>query len=171
MMRLALILCGFATPVTAQVVPTPRPADLVERSQAAAEAAATGTEHGPGAPNALAGAAPGLPQVETPDRAAIGAQIAEAIEACWTVSNLSEQARGVSIVVAFDTIPEGEVVRESIEMTGFSGGTQVAADEAMAAAVRAITRCANDGLDLPPETYPVWQRIELTFDPFEGQMR
>lgn len=144
-----LILSLFATPVLADTVPVPRPEGLVARVQAAAEAVAE-TEA------AL--------QAATPDRAAIAAQISEAIRACWNVGGLSDEARAVSIVLGFDTTSEGEVVRESIEMMDYANGTQDAADEALVQAFAAIMRCGNDGLDLPAETHPIWQRVEMTFD-------
>ncbi|GAB5448797.1 hypothetical protein [Gymnodinialimonas sp.] len=144
MIRLALTLSLLATPVLAETVPVPRPEGLVARAQAA-EAAA---------------------EVETavPDRAAIAAQISEAIRACWNVGGLSEEATAVRIRLGFDTTPDGQVIRESIEMVDYTNGTQDAAEEALVQAFAAIMRCGNDGLDLPVETHPIWQRVEMTFD-------
>lgn len=149
MIRLALILSLLATPVLADIVPLPRPEGLVERARAAAEAAEVEEA---------------VVQAAAPDRAAIAAQISEAIRACWNVGSLSEEAMDVSIRLGFDTTPEGEVIRETIEMTEFSNGTQDAAEEALVQAFAAIMRCGNNGLDLPRETHPIWQRVEITFD-------
>ncbi|MBY4895014.1 hypothetical protein KUL25_19825 [Rhodobacteraceae bacterium N5(2021)] len=157
MIRLALILSLIATPVLADTVPMPRPDGLVERARAAAQAAAEAEAEAEAGGTMVAQAAP-------PDRAAIAAQISEAIRACWNVGALSEEAMAVSIRLGFDTTPEGEVIRESIEMLEFSNGTQDAAEEALVQAFAAIMRCGNDGLDLPSETHPIWQRIEMTFD-------
>ena len=32
---------------------------------------------------------------------------------------------------------------------------------------RAILRCQRSGYDLPEEKYPLWKRMEITFDPSE----
>lgn len=153
MIRLALILTLLASSAVAQTVPVPRPEGLVERSRAAAEVSEavaevldTGTDTG------------------TPGRAAIAAQITGAIRACWNVSDLSPEASVVRIRLAFETTPEGGLIRESIEMTEFTNGTQDAAEEALGPAFRAIMRCAEDGLDLPPETHEIWQWVEVQFD-------
>lgn len=156
MTRFALILClfasGAASSAVANVIPLPRPEGLVERSVAAAEAAEAED------------VADVLPEASTPDRAAIAAQITGAIRACWNVDGLSDEAMAVRIRLAFDTTPEGEVIRESIAMTEFDNGTQDAAEEALVPAFAAIMRCGDAGLDLPPETHAIWQRVEILFD-------
>lgn len=153
MTRFALILSllALASPALSDAVPVMRPAGLVERSRAAAEAAEAEAQ-------AAAEAA------ATPDRAAIAAQISEAIRACWNVGSLSPEATAVRIRLGFDTTPEGEVIRSSIEMMDFTNGTQDAAEEALVQAFAAIMRCGDNGLDLPPETHEIWQRVEMTFD-------
>lgn len=158
MTRFALILSLLAAlgaaPVAADVVPQMRPDDLLERYRAAATAAADVQEQ--------------VVQTEveatTPDRAAIAAQISGAIRSCWNISNLTDEALAVRISVAFEATADGQLIRESIEMTNYENGTQDAAEEALGAAFRAIMRCAEMGLDLPPETHPIWQRVEMIFD-------
>lgn len=158
MMRLVLILCVLAAPLAAQVVPQPRPEGLMEPSQ-------------DGPPVAADPVAPEFMQLSTLSATEIGAQIGAAIQACWNTGSLSPDAQAIRILVGFDTTPDGEVVRDSIELMEFSGGSEAAAAEAMAVATRAIVRCAALGLDLPAETYPIWQRIELAFEPLEGLVR
>ena len=155
MIRIALALMMLTSPSFAQTQqPVPRPDGLglnrgpavVVQPPVAAEVAADPVTTG------------GL------DRAAIAEQITGAIRTCWNVANLSEEATAVRIWLAFDTTPEGRVVRDTIEMIEFSNGTQDAADEALGPAFRAIMRCGELGLDLPAETYPIWQRVEVQFD-------
>ena len=159
MTRFALILglcAAISAPVHAdEVVPMPRPDGLVERNRSAALAAEAAAE---------AAQADALAQAAAPDRAEIAAQIIGPIRACWNVSDLSEDATAVRIWLAFDTTVDGEVIRETIEMTRFENGTQDAAEEALVPAFAAIMRCGNDGLDLPPETHAIWQRVEILFD-------
>lgn len=161
MTRFALILSllVLAGPALSDAVPVPRPAGLVERARAAAEAA----EAEVAAAQATAQAEAEV-QAVIPDRAAIAAQISGAIRACWNPAGLSEEAMVVRIRLAFETTPDGEVIRETIEMTNFSNGTQEAADEALQPAFAAIMRCGNDGLDLPRDTHSIWQRVEILFD-------
>lgn len=155
MTRFVLIVSflALAAPALSDVVPVMRPDGLVERSLAASEAA-----------EAEAAAEAAAAETATPDRAAIAAQISEAIRACWNVASLSPEATIVRIRLGFNTTPEGEVIRSSIEMMDFSNGTQDAAEEALVQAFAAIMRCGNNGLDLPPETHEIWQRVEMTFD-------
>lgn len=141
MIRYALILTLLAAPALAQTAPVPRPEGLGQNRTAVDQVAPV----------------PG-------DRAAVAVQITGAIRDCWNVGDLSEEAMAVRIRVAFEATPEGELIRETIEMTEFSNGTQEAADEALGPAFRAIMRCGEVGLDLPPETYSIWQRVEVLFD-------
>lgn len=150
MIRLTLILMLLAAPALAQTQqPVPRPDDLGQRRAPVVEVAV--------AP------APVVAEAAL-DRAAIASQITGAIRNCWNIDDLSDAAMAVSIWLAFDTTPEGEVVRSSIEMIEFSGGTQEAADEALGPAFRAIMRCGADGLDLPEDTHAIWQRVEVQFE-------
>lgn len=166
MIRLAVVFCLLASSAVAQVIPLPRPEGLVERNRAAAtaveEAAAAEAE-------VVSAAVAEVAQTPTPqssdiDRAEIAAQITGAIRNCWNVGDMSDAAMAVRIWVAFNTTPQGDLIRESIEMTEFSNGTQDAADEALGPAFRAIMRCAEAGLNFPPETHDIWQRVEIQFD-------
>lgn len=143
MIRFAVILSLCATPLLAQTEPRPRPERV-----AAAVVEQVAVEEG----------------TEALDRAAIAAQISGAIRACWNVSGLSEAAMAVSLRLGFETRPEGEVIRETIELIGYENGTEDAAEEALVQAFAAIIRCGNDGLDLPAETHAIWRRVEMTFD-------
>lgn len=158
MTRFSLILSLLASlgaaPAVANVVPQMRPDDLVERNRAAATAAEAAQEQ----------VAQTEVEADNPDRAAIAAQISGAIRSCWNISNLTDEALAVRISVAFEATADGQLVRESIEMTNYENGTQDAAEEALGAAFRAIMRCAEVGLDLPPETHPIWRRVEMIFD-------
>lgn len=141
MIRLAVLLMLLAAPAVAQTMqPVPRPDGL-------------GLRRGPA-----------VEVHEELDRAAIAEQISRAIRACWNVSGLSEEATAVRIWLAFNTTPEGGILRDTIEMIEFSNGTQDAADEALGPAFRAIMRCGDTGLELPPETHSIWQRVEMQFD-------
>lgn len=146
MIRIALALMMLTAPTFAQTQqPVPRPNGL-------------GLNRGPAVVVAEPVVAGEL------DRAAIAEQITGAIRSCWNVADLSEEAAAVRIWLAFDTTPEGRVLRDTIEMIEFSNGTQDAANEALGPAFRAIMRCGELGLDLPAETYPIWQSVEVQFD-------
>lgn len=163
MIRTTLILMLLCGPAFAQTVPVPRPEGLVECSIDAADRAVEVAAAVAQAVLTEATVADAAEPAST-GRAAIAAQITGAIRDCWNVGDLSDEVMAISIWVAFNATPEGEVIRDTIEMTGFSGGTKDAADEALGPAFRAIMRCAETGLDLPVETYPVWQRVEVQFD-------
>lgn len=158
MIRSALILLALAAPAFAQSQqPVPRPEGLTDRPAVAAPVV------GQTAP------APMMAEDVRPpseaDRAMVAEQISGAIRSCWNVSGLSPEAQNVRVVVSFEATPEAELIRESIEMVAFENGSQDAADEALGPAFRAIMRCANMGYQgLPPATYPIWQRVQMTFD-------
>lgn len=87
------------------------------------------------------------------------------VQACWNVGGLSTEALRTSVTVSFEISPEGKPDIGSIEMVGFQGGSDAAARQAFEAARRATIRCGTKGFDLPPEKYPHWKSMELTFDP------
>lgn len=158
MIRIALALMMLAAPAFAQTQhPVPRPDGLgLNRASAVAVAEPVVAEEAVDAEEPVVAGELG--------RAAIAEQITAAIRNCWNIADLSEEAAAVRIWLAFDTTPEGQVVRNTIEMIEFSNGTQDAADEALGPAFRAIMRCGEQGLDLPAETYSIWQRVEVQFD-------
>lgn len=163
MIRLAVIFCVCAAPLWAQSVPQPRPEGLVDSvAERAAEAevivaAETLT------PAQLATPERVVSDVSEADRAAIRAQI-RSVQNCWNAGALPPEAAATSVAVAFEIAPDGVVISDSIEMVEFSNGTQASAEAAFHAARRAIIWCGALGFDMPPNTYSVWQRVELNFD-------
>lgn len=88
-----------------------------------------------------------------------------AVQQCWNVGSLSTEALGTTVVVAVSMFEDGRPDGGTIRMLDFSGGSSGAADQAFAAARRAIIRCGASGFDLPVEKYGQWRDIEMTFNP------
>ena len=59
----------------------------------------------------------------------------------------------------------------TIRMIGATGGTGAGVQTAFLAARRAAILCQGNGYDLPPEKYPHWKDIEMTFNPDSMRLR
>ena len=94
-----------------------------------------------------------------------------AVSQCWNVGSLSTDALGTTVVVGVDMEQSGKPVAGSIRLVDFSGGSQLAAQQAFEAARRAIIRCGSKGFPLPVEKYAEWREIEMTFNPEGMQFR
>lgn len=92
-----------------------------------------------------------------------------AVSQCWNVGAMSSEAMRTTITVGVTMNEDGTPQNGSIELLGFEGGSQTAADQAFAVARRAIIRCGSRGFPLPVEKFAHWRNIEMTFDP--EQMR
>ncbi len=88
----------------------------------------------------------------------------DAMARCWNVGGLSPGAAVTRIIVGVEFLPDGRPVEGSLRLVAFENGDQAQADEAFAAASRAIMRCAGDGYDLPADQYQIWQKMEINFD-------
>ncbi|WP_439149720.1 energy transducer TonB [Sulfitobacter sp.] len=88
-----------------------------------------------------------------------------AVSSCWNVGSLSSEALSTTVVVSVAMNQDGTPQNGSITMTGSSGGSQAAANQAFEAARRAIIRCGARGYQLPVDKFGQWQNIEMTFNP------
>lgn len=88
------------------------------------------------------------------------------IAQCWNVGALSSAARATTVSVAFSLGRDGRVVAGSVRLIAPKRPTP-AAEQAYAAARRAILRCGIEGYNLPPDRYDDWKDIEVTFNPTE----
>jgi hypothetical protein len=115
----------------------PQPAPTDEASEdAVADAIAealSGTTDGP------ADTAPQGPPLTAGERDALRV----AVQQCWNVGSLSTEALGTTVVVAVSMFEDGRPDTGTIRMLDFSGGSASAADQAFAAARRAIIRCGH----------------------------
>ncbi|WP_151720503.1 hypothetical protein [Gemmobacter serpentinus] len=103
--------------------------------------------------------------VAVPLRAEVSptAQTAQAIALCWNTGGLSQAAQARAVTVGFQVDYENRPLPESVMLIGLSDPV---ADEAFAAARRAILRCSAEGLPLSHDfgSGP----IEIVFDPGTG---
>ena len=94
-----------------------------------------------------------------------------AINKCWNVGQLSSEALHVTVTIRVEMQPDGKPDAASIQMVGYEGGTDAAAEKAYEAGRRAVLRCAKDGYDLPPDQYDQWSVLNLVFDPSGMRLR
>lgn len=92
-----------------------------------------------------------------------------AINSCWNIGSLSSAAQRVKLVMRVEMNEDGTPIGSSIEMTGFEGGDEAAAQQAFEAAKRAVVRgvkgCGGKpGYQLDPAKYGEWNVMNLTFD-------
>jgi hypothetical protein len=160
-LRIGACICLLAAPVAAQsVAPTPRPSD--EERAVLAEGRAAVAE-------ATAGVA--TPAVADNGRPLTAEEIASfqaQIRACW---NVTEDVRDVRVLVEFSLSQAAEPLPNTIELLEANVDDAALATLAFEAARRAIIRCGADGYDLPAAAFPVWERIQMNFDPTEGALR
>jgi len=94
-----------------------------------------------------------------------------AVSKCWNVGSLSSAALATTVIVSVSMTEDGAPVTSSIRLIGSSGGTDASAQQAFAAARRAIIRCGASGYDLPADKYGQWREIEMTFNPERMRIR
>ena len=92
-----------------------------------------------------------------------------AIRDCWNVGSLSTAGMRTVLTVGFSFDINGELRQETIKLVDVQSESEIATSRAFEAARRSIICGLVGGLDLPPESYPQWQNIKMTFDP--EQMR
>jgi hypothetical protein len=124
-----------------------------------AEAAAT---------EASSGAASNIPE-GPPMTAGEKDGVRSAINSCWNIGSLSSAAQRVKLVMRVEMNEDGTPIGSSIEMTGYEGGDDAAAQQAFEAAKRAVVRgvkgCGGKtGYELDPAKYGTWNVMNLTFD-------
>ena len=95
--------------------------------------------------------------------------VRSAINACWNIGSLSTAAQRVKLVMRVEMNEDGTPIGPSIEMTGYEGGDEAAAQQAFEAAKRAVVRgvkgCGGkSGFALDPAKYGTWNVMNLTFD-------
>ncbi len=94
-----------------------------------------------------------------------------AVQGCWNVGSLSNEAQQTTVVVGFDMTRDGRPDSASLRLIEFTGGSDTAAQQAYEAARRAILRCGANGYDLPEESYDHWDQVELVFNPNGMRLR
>jgi len=165
---------------TASRRPQSRPARQVQADKPA-ETTSQSTETADAAADAIAAA---LAEAATSDAASASAQnlpegppmsagekdgVRSAINACWNIGSLSSAAQRVKLVMRLEMNEDGTPIGSSIQMTGFEGGDEAAAQQAFEAAKRAVVRgvkgCGGkSGYQLDPAKYGQWNVMNLTFD-------
>ncbi len=94
-----------------------------------------------------------------------------AIQNCWNLAALSDEARGVVVTLEVELDLTGTPIPGSIKLLDSSDGTGSARTAAFEAGRRAIRRCLNSGFDLPKEKFERWRIFEVVFDPEEMRAR
>lgn len=165
---------------TASRRPQSRPARQVQADKPA-ETTSQSTETADAEADAIAAA---LAEAATSDAASASAQnlpegppmsagekdgVRSAINACWNIGSLSSAAQRVKLVMRLEMNEDGTPIGSSIQMTGFEGGDEAAAQQAFEAAKRAVVRgvkgCGGkSGYQLDPAKYGQWNVMNLTFD-------
>lgn len=99
----------------------------------------------------------------TPEEAA---EFSRSVQMCWSLDR-SSPAVSVTVALAMELNPDGKLKPETIKLISHSEADENAVRLAFEAGRRAILRCQRSGYDLPEEKYPLWKRMEITFDPSE----
>ena len=94
-----------------------------------------------------------------------------AIQGCWNVAALSDEAKQVAVTLEVELDLSGTPVPGSIRLLDSSGGSGSARNTAFEAGRRAIRRCLNSGFELPKEKFEHWRVFEVVFDPEEMRAR
>ena len=120
------------------------------------------------ATEASSGAASNIPE-GPPMTAGEKDGVRSAINSCWNIGSLSSAAQRVKLVMRVEMNEDGTPIGSSIEMTGYEGGDDAAAQQAFEAAKRAVVRgvkgCGGKtGYELDPAKYGTWNVMNLTFD-------
>jgi outer membrane biosynthesis protein TonB len=105
------------------------------------------------------------------DRAQLSASLAGAIQAqiqpCWSIPAGAKEAEDLKVRIRIYLLPDGNLARppEIVDRLRMNMPGQSFYRVAAESARRAVQRCAP--LKLPPESYDIWNDIELNFDPGE----
>ena len=94
-----------------------------------------------------------------------------AIQECWNVGTLSEDAQMVVVTVAFELSQSGKPLKQTIRMISATGGDAASENKAYEAGRRAILRCLSEGHELPADKYESWRSVEVVFNPKEMRLR
>ena len=91
--------------------------------------------------------------------------LSSAINKCLNTGTLSTDALNTTVEVQFEMSEDAKPDFKSIKMTGFSGGSEAAAQIAFQVARKAIVLCGQKGFGLDPAKYGQWAVLNMTFDP------
>lgn len=94
-----------------------------------------------------------------------------AINKCWNTGTMSTDALNTTIQIRVEMGEDGKPDYKSIKMTGFSGGSEAAAQIAFQVARKAVVLCGQKGYDLDPAKYGQWNVLNMTFDPNGMRLR
>lgn len=94
-----------------------------------------------------------------------------AIQACWNLGSLSDEAKRIVVTISVSLQANGRPVPDSIKLLSASPGGEAATRKAFEAGRRAILRCLSQGYELPPDKYESWRRVEIVFNPEEMRKR
>ena len=90
--------------------------------------------------------------------------LSSAINKCWNTGTLSTDALNTTVEVQFEMSEDAKPDYKSIKMTGFSGGSEAAAQIAFQVARKAIALCGQKGYGLDPTKYGQWAVLNVAFD-------
>lgn len=90
--------------------------------------------------------------------------LSSAINKCWNTGTMSTDALNTTVEVQFEMSEDAKPDYKSIKMTGFSGGSEAAAQIAFQVARKAIVLCGQKGYGLDPAKYGQWAVLNLAFD-------
>ncbi len=93
------------------------------------------------------------------------AVFAASVGKCWNFAALPPDAQTVSVTLAVTIDAARRPVADSIRLINHSPTAASGPELTLAyeAARRAILRCGNSGLDLPPKKAAYWSKAEMTF--------
>ena len=94
-----------------------------------------------------------------------------AIQACWNLGSLSDEAKRIVVTISVSLQANGQPIPNSIKLLNASPGGDAAKRKAFEAGRRAILRCLSQGYELPPDKYERWRRVEIVFNPEEMRKR
>ena len=90
--------------------------------------------------------------------------LSSAINKCLNTATLSTDALNTTVEVQFEMSEDAKPDYKSIKMTGFSGGSEAAAQIAFQVARKAIVLCGQKGYGLDPAKYGQWAVLNVAFD-------
>ncbi len=94
-----------------------------------------------------------------------------AVQRCWNVKALSDEALRVTVILQAQFQPSGKIIAGSIKLLDSTGGSGRAVEAAYETARRALVRCLDGSFSLPADRYEDWRRVEFVFDPKEMRRR
>ena len=144
--------------------PAPQVADTAPEADTSSVNAALAAALGEAAAEPATPAAPSVPS-GPPLNAGEKDALRVAVSRCWNTGSLSSEALGTTVVLKVEMTEAAKPIISSIRLVSATGGSSGAANQALAAARRAIIRCGSSGFYLPAEKYAAWRDIEMTFNP------